>query len=89
MSDLFANFKGMNAMEERRIGRGQGEEIKLIKQVCGKIAKGWSAEKIADLFDEDLEHVENICDIAAKFAPDYDPDKIYDELQARLYTNLL
>ena len=83
MSDLFANFKGMNAMEERRIGRGQGEEIKLIKQICGKLGRGQSVEQIAFDLIEDEDHVKLIVDVAGKYSPDYDPDKIYDELQAR------
>ena len=85
MSDLFANFKAtVDVQEERRIGRkiGQsiGEETKLIKQVCNKLQKGWTAEKIADLFEEDLGYIQKIIEAAIEYAPDYDTDKIYAKL---------
>ena len=85
MSDLFANFKAtVNVQEERRIGREQGlgigEEIKLIKQVCGKIGLGQSIEQIATDLLEDEEHIKRISQIASKHAPDYNADKIYEEL---------
>ena len=95
MSDLFANFKAtVNVQEERRIGREQGkeigkeigrgigEEIKLIKQVCGKMQKGWDAEKISELFEEDFEHIQKIYDVALKHSPDFNADKIYEELHS-------
>lgn len=85
MSDLFANFKAtVNVQEERRIGREQGlgigEEIKLIKLVCGKIGLGQSIEQIATDLLEDEEHIKRISQIASKHAPDYNADKIYEEL---------
>ena len=77
---LFDEWQGFDVQEERRIGRDMGEEIKLIKQVCSKITKGWDVSKIADLFEEDEAHIQSICDTAANFAPDYDAEKIYAEM---------
>ena len=93
MSDWFANFRAtVNVQEERRIGRemgkeigkeigrGIGEEIKLIKQICAKCARGQSVDQIATDLVEDEDHVKSIVEVAARYAPDYDADKIYDEL---------
>ena len=77
---LFDGWQGFDVQEERRIGRSQGEEIKLIKQVCGKLALGQSIDQIATDLLEDKERIQEIYDTAARFAPDYDADKIYDEL---------
>ena len=73
---LWEGWHGFNVQEERR----NGEEIKLIKLVCSKITKGWDVNKIADLFDEEEAHIQSIYDVAVKFAPDYDSEKIYEEL---------
>lgn len=76
MSDLFEGFRGINVIEERK----NGEEIKLIKQISKKILKGMSAEEIAESFEEPLDYVKEIYDIAVKYAPGYDVDEIYHEL---------
>ncbi|MBQ6587253.1 MAG: hypothetical protein IJI01_01080 [Butyrivibrio sp.] len=73
---LFDEFKGFDVQEERR----NGEEIKLIKLVCKKIIKGHVPEIIAEELDEDEEHIKRIYDAALKYAPDYDADKIFEEL---------
>ena len=80
MSDLFANFKAtVNVMEERRIG----QEIKLINLVCKKLKQGWDIERTCQFFgelDEDAEQIRNIYQVARKFAPDYNADKIYEKI---------
>ena len=40
----------------------------------------WSAEKIADLFEEDFDYIQKISEAAIEYAPDYDTDKIYAKL---------
>jgi hypothetical protein len=81
MSDLFEGFKGINVIEERRIGQIKGEDIRFIKQVCKKLAKGKDVLTIvSDLeADDEMEKIQRIVDIAQKYAPDYDIEKIYDE----------
>jgi hypothetical protein len=81
MSDLFEGFKGINVIEERRIGQIKGEDIRFIKQVCKKLAKGKDVLTIvSDLeADDEMEKIKRIVDIAQKYAPDYDIEKIYDE----------
>jgi len=36
---------------------------------------------IADELEEDISVIEPICKTAESFAPDYDPDKIYEALK--------
>ena len=77
MSDLFEGFRGINVIEERRIG----QNITVIKQVCKKLAKGKDVYTIASELEEDdeIEKIKQIVDIAQKYAPGYDTEKIYDE----------
>ena len=77
---LFDGWQGFDVQEERKIGRGIGEEIKLIKQVCCKLDRGQSVKQIAVDLIEDEEHIKLISEVASKYAPDYDVDKIYNEL---------
>lgn len=66
--------------EGREEGRAEGEEKKLIEQVCKKIRKGKDAEEIADILEEETEVISRIYDTPKKFAPDYDCDRIYEDL---------
>ena len=53
----------------------------LISKVCRKVKKGNNKpDEIADMLEEDEEKVEEIYNVAKKYAPDYDKDKIYNEL---------
>ncbi len=67
--------------EGREEGRSQGEILKLISQICRKLVKGKDIETIADELEEEPEQIEEICRIAKIYAPDYDEDKIYEQLQ--------
>ena len=57
-------------------GREEGEENRLIRQICRKLRKGKSVEQIADELEEDETQVKVICDAAEAFAPDYDENKV-------------
>lgn len=65
----------------RQDGMSEGEEKLLIKLVCRKLKKNKSVQSIADELEEDLEKVRKICEAASGHAPEYDCDKIYNELQ--------
>ncbi len=58
-----------------------GFDTCLINLICKKLIKGKSEEAIADELEEDLEKVKQICEIAYKYAPDYDSEKILEELK--------
>jgi len=62
-------------------GKALGEKKLLIKQVCRKLKKNKSVQIIAEELEEDLDKVSRICETASKHAPEYDCDKIYNELQ--------
>lgn len=70
----------MSVAEEK--GREKGEDFKLLSQICRKLHKGKPVDVIADELEEDLGYVERICLIAERFAPEYDVEKIFDELYA-------
>ena len=52
----------------------------LINKVCRKVKKGNKPKEIAEMLEEDEETVEEIYNVAKKYAPVYDKDKIYNEL---------
>ena len=65
----------------RTIGSIEGANRKIISQICRKLAKDKSVEVIAEeLEEDDIEYIQHICEVAAKYAPDYDADRIYGEL---------
>ncbi len=55
--------------------------LQLINQVCKKLKKGKDASVIADEVKEDQEYVETIIEVAPKYAPKYDAEKIQEELE--------
>lgn len=66
--------------EGRREGRQEGKS-ELLSIICRKLAKNKSVETIAEeLEEEDVEYIRRICDVAVKYAPEYDIEKIYEEL---------
>ena len=64
--------------EGRAEGLEEGEKKKTIELVCRKLRKGKEPSEIANELDEDLTIVENICNVASGYAPDYDIDKILE-----------
>ncbi len=52
----------------------------LIELICKKLMKNKSIDIIAEEVEESVDDIMPICEVAAKYAPDYDVDAIYDEL---------
>lgn len=74
---LFDNYvASFDAQVERRIGA----ENKLILMVCRKMDKGMDAQGIAEAVEESEELIQSIMEVAKKYSPDYDVDKIRTEL---------
>lgn len=73
---------GMTKGVELGIQQGiqKGEYKKLIELVCKKLTKQYSIEEIANILDEDVTIIRNIVEIAQKYAPEYDTEKILKEL---------
>ena len=61
----------------------EGSVMRLIKQVCAKMQKFYSAEEIADdLVEQDVSLIQKIMDVAPDFAPYYNANDIYNALKA-------
>ena len=69
-------------VEGREAGIRTGEDFKLLSLVCRKLQKGKPVDVIADELEEELERIEHICQVAERFAPEYDVEKIYEELHS-------
>ncbi len=74
-------FKADGERKGRKEGRIEGEDIHLIKQICKKLKAGKSVENIANEVEESVDTVTPIITVAEKYAPDYDADAIYKELE--------
>ena len=75
--------KGIKIGTEKgiKIGTEKGDLLRLINQICKKLAKGKSIETIADELEEDISVIEPICKIAEQFSPNYDSEQIYEQLK--------
>lgn len=74
-----AQDEGRNA--GRNEGRKEGGNAKLISLICRKLTKNKPVETIAaELEEDDVESIRHICEVAARYAPEYDVEKIYKEL---------
>lgn len=61
----------------------EGEEKKLMEQVCKKMKKKCSVSEIAGMLEEEEAIIQPLYDIASTFAPDYDIEKIMRVLEER------
>ena len=59
----------------------RGELTTLIRQCVKKMQKGTSVEDIADMLEEDFSVIQSICNIAEKYAPEYEAEKICKEIE--------
>lgn len=60
-------------------GKAEGEIMKLISLVSKKINKGKSVAEIANELEEEEDNIAFIYNIASKYCPEYETDKIYDD----------
>lgn len=68
--------RALAKQEAREDGISTGESKKLIEQICKKLRKGLMSEEIAELLEEDLSTVQEICEAAASYAPNYEEEKV-------------
>lgn len=61
-------------------GWKDGSEHHLIKLICAKLKKGKLNSQIAEELEESIEIIDFITTVAKKYAPDYDVEKIMEEL---------
>ncbi len=72
---------------EKRVSFYEGQKRILIKQICKKLTKGMSISEIADDLETDEAEIARICEVADKFAPEYDQDAIFEELEKKTVYN--
>ena len=73
--------KYMQRWEEIAYARQDGALREVLAAVCKKLSKGKSVEQIAEELEKVPQEIHWICEVAGKYAPKYDPDAIYQELQ--------
>ena len=71
--------KTMRILAEQ--AREDGEDHHLVELICKKLRRGKDVEQIADEVEEDLTRVSRICDVAERFSPDYDLDKVFKAVE--------
>ena len=62
----------------------EGREERLVELICKKLRKGKDVPQIADEVEEDEIRVKMICDIAERFEPDYETEKVFEAVQKEL-----
>ena len=71
----------LDAVEEVGVKRGLNQQI--IKQVCKKLERSKTAEIIAEELEEDIVLIQEMCDVAMDFGPEYDIEKVYEAWENR------
>ena len=69
------------AKREAEQSAKRGELTTLIRQCIQKLQKGTSVEDIADMLEEDFSVIQSICNIAEKYAPEYEVEKICRDIE--------
>ena len=62
-------------------GFNDGKLANLVTLVCRKLRKGKAPEIIADELEEDSDMIQTMCNVACRYAPDYDIQQIVKEYQ--------
>ena len=63
-------------------GIEKGRTDLLVSQICKKLSRGLTIDRIAKELEEAPEHISRIYDIALKYAPDYNPESVLKELNS-------
>ena len=69
------------AKKEAEQSARRGELTTLIRLCIKKMQKGTSMEDIADILEEDFSVIQKICNVAEKYAPEYDVEKICRDIE--------
>ncbi len=72
----------MNLFKKEGIQEGlqQGQMQHLVEQVCKKLRKSKTAAEISEELEEDLDEITRICQVADKYAPEYNVNSIMENL---------
>ncbi len=67
--------------EGREEGLKEGQDKLLINLICRNLSQGMSVTEMANFIGIEEETITRICRLAEKYAPEYDTEAIFDELQ--------
>lgn len=67
-------------LEGWKAGKEEGDLRRVVSQICKKMRKAQNAVQIADALEEDVSYIESICEVAQKYAPEYDEEKVCREI---------
>ena len=67
--------------EGKREGIEEGIKLKEMELIVKKVKKGMNLEEIADILEKPSEEIQDIYEVVMKNAPEYDVDKIVEELK--------
>ncbi len=73
----------LHIRSEKKLSFEEGQQMKLVQQVCRKLSKGKSVEAIAEALEEDPAVIAAICESATAFAPEYDSEKVFAAMEAQ------
>lgn len=68
-------------IEGRIEGETVGELRRLVIQICKKMKKNKTLAEIAEDLEEEVKVIEPFYRAAEKFAPEYDPKLVFEEMQ--------
>lgn len=85
--DDFSESKFSNRNIKMKKAKKLAELKWLVEFVVKKLKKGLTMKEIAEILEEKPREIREICEIASKYAPDYDVDKIFAEylLDRKIY----
>ena len=75
--------KAEGRTEGKAEGRTEGENCKLIALISKKLKKNKSVEEIAEELETDFAIVQDICEVARLFAPEYEENKVFEAWMKR------
>lgn len=58
----------------------EGQDRLMIKLICKKLSRGKSITEIAEELETEESEITRICEVAEKYAPEYDQDAIFSEI---------
>lgn len=88
MASILAEFDAeeyaeMLKRESREEGKMEGKMEAKIELICKKLRKNKSPEQISEELEEDLAVIQEICEVAEQYAPEYDEEKVYQSIVER------
>ena len=69
--------------EAKAEGRTEGKAVNFIVLICKKLKKNKSVEEIAEELETDFAIVQDICEVARPFAPEFDENKVFEAWMKR------